>query len=184
MEAPHRRMRIPGSLGTMPVKNTDQLIRIFGKIRQFYGAILEKGNRLCRILHAHHDVETRFAHFCNAPLHRRVNDVNHTAAPFIHLVPAKSKAGHHVMQLRHTMVVFTHVILGKFDHQQRCRTPSYRLLNNGPENGNGARQLNHRVVDQLDSHRIKRDKMLGRIHRFVKTRKMADTHQFLRWQWP
>ena len=81
------------------------------------------------------------------------------------------------MQLRQTAMVLIHIILGKFNHQQRCGVTLYRFFDNGPENSNGTRQVDHRIVDQLNSHRIKGDKMLGCIHRFVKTRKMADTHE-------
>ena len=179
MKTPDRRMRIPGALRVMPVENLCQPVGIFGKVLQLDSAILKERDRLCLILHAHHDVEAGFAPFRDPSLHRRINGIHHPAAPVLTLVPAEAEIAHHVVEPAQTGLILGHVLFGEFHQQQRGRVAAHRLFHRRLEDRDGAGQFNHRVVDQLDRNRIKGHKMLRRIHRLVEGREMADPHQLL-----
>ena len=117
IRAADRGMRIPCSLGAMTLKKLRELIGIFGKVLEFDSAISRKDTGFASPLHAHHDVQTRFAHLGNAALHRRVNLIN-PAAPLIPLVPAKAKFRHKGHEAGEDDGGFLHVIFGKLNHQK------------------------------------------------------------------
>src|SRR5207237_881657 len=63
---------------------------------------------------------------------------------------------------------------GALAPQQRRRLAAHEALAHRPVDGDVARQLDHRAIDQLDRRRGERDDMPGRVHRLVEARKMAD----------
>ena len=184
MQTAHRCMGIPCTFCPVAGKNIGKTSSIFCQMFQANRAILNKGNRLGRIFHAHHNIQAGFTHFCHTPLQTCINRLDNPACPFLILVPAKTQLCHHPMQFFQTAQIFIHILFGKFHHQQGGRLAAHHLLDNWLENSDRTRQLQHRVINKLYRDRIQFDQMLGSIHRLVKGRKMANAHDFLCRQWP
>ena len=72
------------------------------------------------------------------------------------------------------------VLAGELDQQQRIRLAAHEALDGGAEHRDLARQLDHGAVHQLDRGRIELDDVLGRVHRLVEGREMADAEHLVR----
>ena len=99
MQAAHRGMGVPGALGAVPVENLGQPSGIGGEVRQFDGAILDKGHRLTVVLHRHHDIEPRTAQLGNPALQGGVGHLGHPAPVPARSAPGEPQIPHHLFKL-------------------------------------------------------------------------------------
>ena len=176
MKTANRCMRIPCAGCVIFGEDTGQLVSIFGKIRKRDSAIFDKRYRLGRGFHRHHDIQAGFTHFADTSLIVIFGQNNSAAGKGRGFVPAKAKISQHCFQRGKATSVFSWVFLGKLNNQNGGWLTFNIGLDSRPENGNRPRQIKHGAVNQFHRNRIKRHKMLGCIHGFVESWKMAQPH--------
>ena len=172
MQAADRGMRIPGAVGAVFFENPGQPVGVFGEILEPHRAILDKRHRLPVALHRHHDVEPLLAHVPHRALEGRVGRLDDRAG--------KAEIAHQFDEPTQAPQIVVSILAGEFAQQDRLRLASDEALDDRAEHRVVARQLDHRAVDQLDRRGTQLDDVLGRLHRLVKAREMADAEDPVR----
>ena len=173
VQAPFRGVRVPCAARAVLFEDFRQPGRIFGQMRQRDRAILDERDGFARVLHRHHDVQPRRAHFGDRGLQRRIDDFDH-AAPFSPLtVPAEAEIADELRQTDEPLAVLV-VALGEFDHEERLGIAAQKRGERRLEDRNFGREPDHRSIDELDRDRLQRDDVLRRVHRFEERSEMAD----------
>ena len=144
MQAPDRGMRIPCSLGAVPMKDIGQLARVFRKVGQIDRAILDEGHGLALLFHRHHDVETGFAHLGNLGLQPLVSDGDNAAEAIRLAAPVKAQITHPLCQQVKLCSVFRAAPFVELDQQQRLWSAAHELLYRLAKHRDLARQGDHR----------------------------------------
>ena len=91
-------MRIHGAAGAVFGEDGIEPLGVIGKMRQRYGAVLDKGHRLALFFHGHHDVEAGGPKFGNAGLQTRIDNLDHSAPCALRVAPAETKIGHQLAE--------------------------------------------------------------------------------------
>jgi hypothetical protein len=171
VQAADRGMRVPGAGGAVFFENPGQAIGVLGEVLQPYRAILDKGYRFAVALHRHHDVEPGLAHLPHRRLETGVERLDDRAG--------KAEVGHQFTQLRELLQLRLALVAGKLDQQQRIWLAAHETIDGLAKQRNLARQIDHGAIDQFDRGRVEPDDMLGRVHRLVKAREMANAQHLV-----
>src|SRR5690606_17183496 len=62
MQRAYRRMRIPSSSCTVPLKHFCKAAAVFSQVLQWHSTIFDEGHRLAIPAHAHHDLQAGLSH--------------------------------------------------------------------------------------------------------------------------
>ena len=135
------------------------------------GAILDEGDRLTVALHRHHDVEAGLADFPQLRLRLRLRHLHDAAG--------QAEIGHQLDETRQVTQLVLALLARELDQQDRFGLADQRPLDHRPEGGIGARQLDHRAVDQLHSGRLQLHDVLGAVHRLVEAREVHDAQRLV-----
>ena len=109
----------------------------------------------------------------------------HTALWKAGSVASMTRAGeaeiaHQLDELLEAAQIVVGVVAGEFGEEDRLRLALDEAVDGRAEHRVVARQLDHRAVDQLDRRRAQLDDVLGRVHRLVEAREMADAEDPVR----
>ena len=137
-------------------------------------AILDEGNRLAVTLHRHHDVEPRLAHLPERFLRGRLDDAHHRTR--------KAQIAGELHESLELLALHRFLGTGEFDEQDRIRFADQGALDDRPECRIGARQIQHRPIDQFDRGGRELHDVPGRLHRAMKRREVDHAENLVRRQ--
>ncbi len=172
MQAADRGVRVPGADGAVLLENPGQAVGVFGQIVEPHRAILDERDRLPVALHRHHDVEAFLAHVPHRALEGGVGRLDDGAG--------EAEIAHQFDELLEAAQIVVGVLAGEFAEEDRVGLAPDKALDDRAEDGVVAGQLDHRAIDQLDRRGAQLDDVLGRLHRLVEAREMADAEDPVR----
>jgi hypothetical protein len=133
---------------------------------QRHGAILDEGDGLTVALHGHHDVEPGLAHFPQLGLRPRLRHLDHAAG--------QAEIAHQLDQPREIAHLRLALLARELDQQDGLGIADQGALDDRPEGGIGARQLDHRAIDQLHGRGLQLHDVLGAVHGLVEAGEVHD----------
>ncbi len=172
MQAADRGMGVPGAVGSVLLEDAGQTVGVIGEVFELHRAVFEKRDRLSVALHRHHDVEALRAHLPDRLLKGGVGRLDDAVG--------KTEIAHQLDQRLQAPDIVCRIVAGKFGQQDRGRLALHKPVDDRAEHRDVARQLDHRAVDQLDRAGPELDDLLGRRHRTVEAREMADAEHPVR----
>ena len=162
-------MRVPRAARAVLREHLRQAIDVVGEMRQRHRAVLDEGHRLAVALHAHHDVEPGLAHVPQRFLRVRVGHRHDTARQAV--------VAHQLDELRELRHCLVARVADELDQQDRVGRADQRRVDRRAERGIGAREVDHRAIDQLDCRGRKRDDRLGALHRAIERGEIDDAER-------
>ncbi|MCG3189048.1 MAG: hypothetical protein LKCHEGNO_01291 [Burkholderiaceae bacterium] len=161
-----RRVRVPGAARAVAREHLGQRRGVLGQVRQRYRAVFDEADRLAVALEAHHDVEPGLAHLPQRLLRRRFGHLHHAAR--------QPEVAHQLDQRAQAGALRRAVVAAELHQQDRLGFADECTFDHRRERRVGARQLDHRAVDQLDRGGAERNDVLRAVHRTVEAREVDD----------
>ena len=173
MQAADRGVRVPGAARAMLGEDRGEPVGVFCKMLERHRAILDKGDRLARLLHRHHHIEAGGAHLRDGGLQLGPEHLDHAAPLPAAFVEGISQRADQLAQRKQATQVLAFLVLSELDKQDRLGIPAHDARNSRLEHLDPAREAEHGAIDQLDRDRSELDDVLSRLHGAAEAAEMA-----------
>ena len=133
------RVRVPRAARAVLAKDLGEAIDVIGEVRKRDGAILDERHRLAVPLHAHHDVEPGLAHVPKRLLRARVRH--------LHDALGKTQVRDHSHEVLELAPRCARLLAHELHEQDRLRLADERRVDDRPEGGVAAREVDHGAIE-------------------------------------